>query len=367
VIPQVEKEVRMDTVELLRELSDQFGVSGFEEEIRDWISANIKERVDNLQVDVLGNLMATINPGRDFVMMLDAHMDEIGIMISYVEEGGFLRFAPIGGWDPRVLPAKQVQIRSRDGKKYPGVIGASPPHIQTPEEQKQALKIEDLFIDIGFRSREEVLARGIVVGSPGNLYYPFQILETRRVMGKALDDRVGCAVLIRCLEYLSANRPDFTLVANFAVSEEVGLRGARTATHQIKPDVALAIEGTVSADTPGIPAHRCPARLGKGPAISVADNSIIVHPRFVTFMEEVGNTLEIPWQYKVPLFGSTDAGAIHLTGKGVLTGIVSVPCRYIHSPSSLLDLQDFEHTVSLVIELIRRVREIGKLAKVSGR
>ncbi len=350
----------MDAVELLRGLSDQFGVSGFEGGIRDWIYTNIKDRADDIQIDVLGNLMATINPGRDFIMMLDAHMDEIGIMVSYVEEGGFLRFAPIGGWDPRILPAQQVEIKSRDGKRYRGVIGASPPHIQTPEEQKQALKIEDLFVDMGVTSKEDVLSRGIGAGSPGALHYPFQLLEQNHIMGKALDDRVGCAVLMRCLEYLRANRPDFTLVANFAVSEEVGLRGARTAAHQIRPDVALVVEGTVGADTPGIPAHKCPAGLGKGPAISVADNSIIVNPSLVTFMEEAAKRLNIPWQHKVPLFGSTDAGAIHMTGKGVLTGIVSVPCRYIHSPSSVLDLQDFEHTVSLIIELIRTAREIKR-------
>ncbi len=350
----------MDTIELLRELSDQFGVSGFEEEVRDWIYGNIKDRVDDVQIDVMGNLMATINPGRDFVMMLDAHMDEIGMMVSYVEEGGFLRFAPIGGWDPRVFPAQRVEVRSRDGKKHRGVIGASPPHIQTPEEQRQALKVEDLFVDIGVRSKEEVLDRGIEVGSPANVHYPFQLLERGRIMGKALDDRVGCAVLIRCLEYLWANRPDFTLVVNFAVSEEVGLRGARTAAYQIKPDVALAIEGTVSADTPGIAPHKCPSRLGKGPAISVADNSIIVNPSLVTFIEEVAKRLEITWQHKVPLFGSTDAGAIHLAGRGVLTGVVSIPCRYIHSPSSVFDLQDFENTVLLVTELVSRIREVKR-------
>jgi endoglucanase len=168
----------MDTVELLRELSDQFGVSGFEGEVRNWIYANIKDRVDDIRIDVLGNLMATINLGRDLTVMLDAHMDEIGIMVSYIEEGGFLRFAPIGSWDPRVLPAKQVEIRSRDGKTYRGVIGASPPHIQTPEEQKQALKVEDLFVDIGVHSKEQVLDLGIEVGSPGNLHYPFQLVDT---------------------------------------------------------------------------------------------------------------------------------------------------------------------------------------------
>ena len=348
----------MENMELLRELCSQFGVSGFEGEVREWISHHIRGLVDSTETDVLGNLMARINPGRDFVMMLDAHMDEIGIMVSYVEEKGFLRFAPIGGWDPRVLPAQQVEIRARNGKKHRGVMGASPPHIQTSEEQKQALKVEDLFIDIGAKSREEVTAWSIGAGSPGTLDHPFQPLGMNRGMGKALDDRAGCAVLIRCLEYFSKHRPDFTLVANFAMGEEVGLRGAKTATTQIKPDVALAIEGTVGADTPGIPAHRCPARLGQGPAISVADKSIIVNPSLVAFIEQIAEKSKIPWQHKLPLFGSTDAGEIHVTGKGVLTGIVSVPCRYIHSPSSVIDLRDFEDTVSLVIEVVRNARTI---------
>jgi tetrahedral aminopeptidase len=349
----------MDHLELLKDLSDQFGVSGFEGEVREWIGRNIKEFVDEMEIDVLGNLMARINPGRDFVLMLDAHMDEIGIMVSYLEESGFLRFAAIGGWDPRVFPAQQVEIRSRDGKMHRGVIGASPPHIQTAEEQKQALKAEDLFIDVGARSREEVVSLGVGPGSPGNIRYPFQLLGMDRAMGKALDDRVGCAVLMRSLEYFSRNRPDFTLVGNFAVCEEVGLRGAKTAAYQIKPDVAIVVEGTVGADTPGIPGHKCPARLGLGPALSVGDKSIIVNPSMVAFIEQIAERMKIPWQYKVPLTGGTDAGEIHIAGKGVLTGIISVPCRYIHSPSSVVDLRDLEHTVSLVIEVARRGREIS--------
>jgi putative aminopeptidase FrvX len=353
----------MDNRELLKELSSQFGVSGFEGEVREWILGQIRDRVDEIEIDTLGNLMARINPGRDFTLMLDAHMDEIGVMASFVEEAGFLRFAAIGGWDPRVLPAQQVEIRSRRGKRHRGVIGASPPHIQTPEEQKQALKVEDLFIDIGARSKEEVADWEIGAGSPGNLHYPFQVIGTERAMGKALDDRVGCAILIRCIEYFCKNRPEFSLVANFAVCEEVGLRGATTAAYRIKPDVAIVIEGTVGADTPGISAHRCPSRLGKGPAISVADKSIIVHPSFVHFLEQVAGSLKIPWQHKVPLTGSTDAGAIHLSGRGVLTGIISVPCRYIHSASSVVDLRDFEHTLLLVIEVARRADEIRDLPK----
>jgi endoglucanase len=348
----------MNNLELLRESSSQFGVSGFEGEVRDWISRNIRGFADELETDVLGNLMARINPGQDFTVMLDAHMDEIGLMVSYIEEGGFLRFAPIGGWDPRVLPAQQVEIRARGGKKHRGVIGASPPHIQTPEEQKQVLRVEDLFVDIGAHSRDEVMMLGIGPGSPGTLNYPFQPVGSERAMGKALDDRLGCAVLIRCLEHFSRNRPDFTLVANFAIGEEVGLRGAKTAAYQIKPDVALVVEGTVAADTPGIPSHKCPTRLGQGPAISVADKSIIVNPSLVIFIEQAAQELKIPWQHKIPLTGSTDAGAIHLAGKGALTGIISVPCRYIHSPSSVADLKDFEHTVTLVIEVVRQARRM---------
>jgi len=279
-------------------------------------------------------------------------------MVSHVEEGGFLRFALIGEWGHRVLPGQQVEIRSRKGGKHRGVIGALPPHIQTSDEQKQPWKVEDLFIDVGAESREAAAEMGIGPGTPAALAYPFQILRDHRVMGKALDDRVGCAVLIRCLEYFSRNRPDFTVVANFAVSEEVGLRGAKTAGYQIQPDVALVVEATIGADTPGTPAHKCPARLSKGPAISVADKSIIVNPAFVRFIEQTASALKIPWQHKVPLSGGTDAGPIHLSRGGVLTGIISVPCRYIHSPSSVVDLRDLEHTVTLVIEVARRATEI---------
>jgi putative aminopeptidase FrvX len=348
----------MNHFELLKELSGRFGVSGFEEEVRDWISKTIRDFVDEVEIDTLGNLMARVNPGRDFTVMLDAHMDEIGLMVSYLEEGGVMRFATIGGWDPRILPAQQVEIRSRDGKKHRGVIGASPPHIQTAEEQKQVLRVEDLFVDIGLRSKEELIALGIGPGCPGNISYPFHRVGTDRVMGKALDDRAGCAVLIRCLESFFKNRPDFTLVANFAVCEEVGLRGATTAARQIQPDVAFVIEGTVAADTPGIPAHKCPTRLGQGPAITVADKSILVSPSLLAWIEEVAGDLKIPWQHKVPLTGSTDAGVIHLTGKGILTGIISVPCRYIHSPGSILDLNDFEQTIALAIGVLQRAREI---------
>ena len=353
----------MNDVELLRELSGRFGVSGFEEEVCQSIQERVKGLGDRTEVDVLGNLMVWVNPGQGFTVMLDAHMDEIGIMVSHIEEDGFLRFALIGGWDPRVLPGQRVELKSRGGSKHQGVIGALPPHVQTADEQKQPYKVEDLFIDLGAESKEAVATMEIGPGSPGVLCYPFQTVGSSRVMGKALDDRVGCVILIRCLEYLSRNRPDFTVVVNFAVSEEVGLRGARTASYQIQPHVALAVEGTIGADTPGIPAHKCPARLGKGPAISVADKTIIVNPNLVRFIEEAADTVKIPWQYRLPLAGGTDAGAIQLSRGGVLAGVISVPCRYIHSPSGILDLRDLKHTITLLLEVLRRAPELRRLKR----
>jgi endoglucanase len=349
------------TVDILEQLSNSFGPSGFEGEVRESIHQAVQHGADEIETDVLGNLMVRINPGQDFKLMLDAHMDEVGLMVSHVEEEGFLRFALIGGWDSRVLPGQQVEIRPRGMGTFRGAIGALPPHIQTPEEQKQPWKVEDLFIDIGAESREAVAALGIGPGTPGILATQFQILSGHRVMGKALDDRVGCVVLIRCLDYFFKNRPDFTVIANFAASEEVGLRGAKTAGYRIQPDVAVVVEGTISADTPSTPPHKCPARMGQGPAISVADQTIIVNPTYLRFIEQAANDLEIPWQHKIPLSGGTDAGAIHLSRGGVLTGIISVPCRYIHSANSVVDLRDLDHTIALVIEVARRAHEVKRL------
>ncbi len=155
------------------------------------------------------------------------------------------------------------------------------------------------------------------------------------------------------------NQRDIQLVANFAIGEEVGLRGAKTAAYQIKPDIAIALEGTIGADMPGVPAHKRPASLGKGPAITVADRSIIVNPKLVKAIEEIADKEQIPWQYKKPIFGATDAGAIHLTRGGVLTGCISVPCRYIHSPLSLMRLDDFENTCQLVTSFVRQVKNLN--------
>jgi putative aminopeptidase FrvX len=343
----------MESLEILRELSDAFGVSGFESEVRDVIKELIEPYVDDLQADPLGNLIATKHGKSGFKLMLDAHMDEIGLMVSYIEDDGYLRFTTIGGWDERIIPAHEVTIQTRERRKVLGVIGSAPPHILRKEEQERPIRVEEMFIDVGAASRREVEERGIKIGDPAVVHYPFEQLNETFVRGKALDDRAGCAVLIKVLEGLRDERLDFTLVCNFAVGEEVGGRGARTAAYQIEPNLAIALEGTIGADMPGVAKHKQPVALGRGPALTVADRSIIVNRELLEALERTAKESGITYQYKLPVYGGTDAGEIHLSRGGVRAAVVSVPCRYIHSPHTMMRLDDFAQTVKLVEAFIR--------------
>jgi putative aminopeptidase FrvX len=343
----------MESIALLRELSDAFGVSGFEDDVRGRIEPLIRPFVDDVTVDALGNLIATRSGTDDRVLMLDAHMDEIGFLVKWIDKEGFLRFAPIGGWDERIIPGHRVEIRTRAGEFRYGVIGSSPPHILTAEERKSPVPLEKLFIDVGATSLQEATDMGFRIGDPLTVHYPFLELADGYVTGKAFDDRAGCSVLIEIAQRLAEVDLPMKTVFAFVFGEEVGLRGARTAAFRIKPDLAVALEGTIGADTPGVPEESQPTRLGRGPAISVADRSIIVSPKVIAALEAAAEAESIPYQYKLPTYGGTDAGAIHLTRGGVLAGVVSVPCRFIHSPISTLRLNDYENTVRLMTRFVQ--------------
>jgi tetrahedral aminopeptidase len=348
----------VDVVELLRDLSDRFGVAGFEDEVRERLEELVSPHVNEVRVDPLGNLIAERRGNGGPRLMLDAHMDEIGFMVSYVEEGGWVRIVQLGGWDERIVAAHALTILADGGRRVRGIVGTLPPHVLTKADREKPLTLEDAFVDVGAESRAEVEDLGIRVGSPAVIAYPFERLNDRAVAGKALDDRAGCTVLVKTLEVLAGEPLDVTLFANFAVSEELGLRGARTAAAQIEPDIALALEGTVAADVPGIAPARQPTRLGGGPAITVMDQTIVVSPVVVRALTELADAEGIPHQYKLPGVGGTDAGAIQASGRGVLAGVVSVPCRYIHSPFSVLRLDDLERTVELTVAFVRRCGEI---------
>ena len=349
-----------DTLSILRKLCDAHGVSGYEDDVRAIIQPIIEPLLDELKTDALGNLIGIKRAASSSAptLLLDAHMDEIGLIISYVEPTGFLRFATVGGWDERVLPAHALDVRTSDGKIIRGVIGVPPPHIQKQEEKSRPYSLESLFIDVGARNAEDVRDLGIQVGDSAVPSYPFSQLANGAVLGKALDDRAGCTVLISTLQTLfaagsKATAPEVNVAVSFTTFEETGGRGAAVAAHGIDPQIALVLEGTVAGDFPGVPPARNPSRQGSGPAITVVDRTAHFPRRMVQFIQDLADSHSIPHQLKTPIFGGTNAARIQMTRAGVATSVISVPCRYIHSPHATLRLDDLEHTIALTTAFVQ--------------
>jgi len=347
-------------LEILRLLSEAFGPSGHEDDVRALVSDMIEPFVDDLKTDALGNLIASRKGKSEKVLMLDAHTDEVGIIVRHIDEKGFLRFSKIGGWDDRLFAGHRVTLRNTKGRFYYGVIGMAPPHVVPEEKAKSAIAAEDYFIDIGARSRRDAERRGVAIGDVGILAYPFAEIAKGVYAGKAFDDRAGCALLVLTLEALASGkvRTPLTVKANFATSEEVGLRGAHVAAFGIRPDVALALEGTIGADFPGIPPEKCICSQGAGPVLSVMDRTMIFRKPMTDFLIACAKAAKVPYQIKMPAYGGTDAGAIHQARAGVLAGAIAVPCRYLHSPNTTLLWKDFEDTLALTFQAVRRIHTL---------
>lgn len=346
----------MELVELLEELCEAFGPPGFEEEVRDLVRERISPLVGRTEEDPMGNMTAWIEGKSDEIVMLDAHTDEVGLMVSHVDEKGFLRFAPLGGWDARLFPGARVTLRGRDGF-ISGTVGFPPPHITKTEERSKAIPPENLTLDIGVRSKQEAVDLGIIPGTPGVLDGPFRRLPGDRLLGKAFDDRAGCTAAIIILEELKGKELPFTLAVNFATSEELGLRGAKVSAFRIAPKIALVLETTTAGDFPGVADYQSPCSLGSGVAITVADRTMVTSPRMLRFLQEVARERDISHQLKQPLFGGTDAGEIHLSRSGVLTGVLAMPSRYIHGPSSIMDINDLQSMIQLALAALEAIPE----------
>lgn len=340
---------------LLEELSNAFGPSGQEDEVRRILARALRDKVDRLQGDALGNLIAFkegTGPAPRMKVMVDAHTDEVGLMITRIEKNGLLGFRIVGGIDDRMLLAKGVLVGPR---RLPGVILAPPIHLTKPEQRKQVIKVEQLVIDIGADSEDRAKAL-VNIGEYATFDTRFQVLSReglRTVQGKAFDDRAGCAAAA----LLAEEEYPVDLYLSFSAQEEVGLRGARVAGYRIEPDVAFALEGTVCDDTPKKKDVSPTTRLGQGPAITLMDRSFIADRRLVRLLTETAETHGIPYQFRQPGVGSTDAGAIHLGRGGVPAVAVSVPSRYIHSPVGMLSLNDFDHLVSLMKKSLQALPE----------
>jgi endoglucanase len=336
---------------LLQKLSEAFGVSGREDAVRTLLLDEIRGRVDECRIDGVGNLIARRKPAggaagsRPFRLLAAAHMDEVGLMITQVEDSGMLRFAKVGGIDDRVLPARAVRIGER---RVPGVITFKPVHLTEKSERDQVVQAKQLAIDIGASTKaeaEKLVSRGdlaafdvpfVELAPPGSAW--------RTVQGKAFDDRAGCLVLA---EVLKDSLP-FELSAAFTVQEEVGLRGAQVAAWAEDPSAAVVLECTGANEVPSKKDVSPSTRLGAGPALTVMDRSFIADRRLVRHFASTAERLGIPFQYKQPNIGGTDAGAIHKSRAGIPSITIAVPCRYIHAPAGIMDRNDLEATIALV-------------------
>jgi len=338
---------------LLKKLSDAPGVSGFEEEIRNIIIDELKDHVDEVEVDQMGNVITTRKGKPDGKkIMLAAHMDEIGLMIRYIDKDGFIKFSKIGGINDQMLLNQEVTIHTDDGEVI-GVIGSKPPHRMKESERKKILDYENMFIDIGAKNREEAETR-VKLGDPITINQEFTQLGNF-YKGKALDNRIGCAIMI---EVMKRAETDATIYGVGTVQEEVGLKGAKTSAFKLNPDMALALDVTIAGDHPGIKEEDAPAKMGKGPAVILVDASgrgLITHPMVKKLIITAGNEDVIPYQLEVSEGGTTDATAIHLTREGIPTGVISPPTRYIHTPVSVVDMEDVENAVNLILAVLKRL------------
>ncbi|MBM7614102.1 M42 family metallopeptidase [Alkaliphilus hydrothermalis] len=339
---------------LLEKLVNASGVSGNEKEVRKIILEELKGYVDEIKVDRMGNIIAKKNGKKDQPhVVLAAHMDEVGLMVKGIDSAGLIKFAPVGGVDARILVSKVVFVGP---DKVPGVIGAKAIHMQKPEERKKALSIDDLYIDIGCKKQEET-EKYVSVGDYIVFDGRYTEFGKNRVKAKALDDRVGCAIMI---DILKMDLP-VTVTGTFTVQEEIGLRGAAVAANQVNADLAIILEGTTCSDVSDVEPHLQVTELDKGPAISLMDNTSIYNRKWVDSLVRTAKENNIPWQYRRTTFGGNDAGRFHLAKSGTPCVSLAVACRYIHSPVSVMSKDDFKNTKELVIKYLEKMSKGGLL------
>jgi len=341
--------------ELLRKLSDAHGVSGFEDEVREIVRGELENFVDEIRIDSMGNVICVKN-GSELELMVASHIDEIGFIVKYIDDKGFIRFSTLGGWFDQTALNQRAVLHGEKGKVY-GVLGCKPPHLMKEDERKKVIQLRDMFIDVGASSKEEVLEMGIDVGTPITLDRELRELKGSCVTGKAFDNRAGVAMMILAMKH---TRSDATIYAVGTVQEEVGLKGARTSAFAIEPKAAIATDTCVAADFPGAESAYMDVRLGAGPAITVVDASgrgLIASRKVIRWLKGSAEKYEIPYQMEVADGGTTDATAIHLTKAGIPAGVVSVPARYIHSPVEVLDLNDLINGAKLVSAALETAKD----------
>lgn len=339
---------------LLEEFSNEYGISGYEKNVRELLKKKIKPYVDEIRVDNMGNLIAT-KKGKGPRVMIAAHMDEIGFMVKYVDDQGYIYFSRSGGWFDQTLLNQRVIIHTVKGDLY-GVIGSKVPHVMKAEERQKVVEIRTMYIDIGAADKKDVEKAGIEIGDTITIDRKYQRLMNNFVSGKALDDRTGIAALVETARILAKQKVKAEVVYVGTVQEEIGLKGARTAAHGVDPDVALAIDTTIPGDHPGIDKVSSVLELGKGPVITVSDAEgagIVVDEKTLSWLKTTSKENKIAYQLSISEGGMTDAAIINLTRDGIPSGGVSIATRYLHSPVEVAHLGDIYDCALLTAEAIK--------------
>lgn len=340
--------------QLIKKLTETQSCSGNETLIREFIEKSVNKYCDKIETDILGNLFCFINGGAStgtekLKVLLDAHMDEIGFMVRIIDKNGFIRFSQVGGQNPRILPGQKVTIHSSSGEDIIGIIGETPIHLLTGEDRKKPIKIEDLFIDAGFSSREEI-KKIVSIGDYITLQQEcFAFKDNRRICSKSFDDRAGCFILIKLIEEISKikDKLDKDLIFQFAAQEEIGVRGATVGTYKISPDLAVIVEVTHAIDFPGINSDKFyECNLGSGAVLRIGPN---LYPKLTKLLIETAKREEIPYILAAePRPTPTDARIIQVTKHGVPCVLVAVPLRYMHTNIEVIEYQDVIHVINLL-------------------
>lgn len=330
---------------LLKQICEIAGAPGFEKRIRDLVIDLVTPLVDEVKTDNLGNVIAVKksknNPDGKKVMVA-AHMDEIGFIVTHIDDKGFVRFHTLGGFDPKTLTAQRVIIHGQ--KDLIGVMGSKPIHVMTAEEKTKLPQIKDFFIDMGM-SKDEV-EKHIKIGDP--ITRDRELIEMGNCVNcKSIDNRVAVFILIEALRILE--NPSYDVYATFTVQEEVGIRGANVAAHGINPDFGIAMDTTIAFDVPGAQPHERVTELGKGTAIKIMDASTICDYRMVSFMKQTADKYDIAWQPEILTAGGTDTAGVQRMGKqGAIAGAISIPTRHLHQVIEMADKSDISNSILLL-------------------
>lgn len=345
------------TLQMFKDLTDANGIAGNERAPREVMKKYIAPYADTVETDNLGSVIAKkVGDENGPKIVVAGHLDEVGFMVTQIDDKGFIKFQTVGGWWSQVMLAQRVTITTRKGDKVIGVIGSKPPHILPADVRNKVVDIKDMFIDIGAASKDEVLEWGVRPGDMVTPYFEFNVMKNDKyLLAKAWDNRIGCAIAIDVMKALQNEKHPNILYSVGNVQEEVGLRGAKTATHKIQPDIGFAVDVGVAGDTPGVTAKESTSKMGAGPQIVVYDASMVSHRGLREFVLDVADEHNIPYQFEAMAGGGTDAGSIHVTANGVPALSIGIATRYIHSHAGILHRDDYDNAVKLMVEVIKKL------------